>query len=43
VFRPINRIAIEKIQAGGEGVIEKIFPEIVCGLELHPVLIFDGG
>jgi hypothetical protein len=39
----ITRIAIEKMRAGGEGVIKKNFPEIDCGLELHLVLIFDGG
>jgi hypothetical protein len=39
----INRIAIEKLRAGGEGVIEIFFPEVGCGLELHLVLIFDGG
>jgi hypothetical protein len=38
-FWPIDRIAIEKFTAGGEGSIEKNFPEIDCGAGLikeHP-------
>jgi hypothetical protein len=34
--RLINRIAIEKFQAGTEGSIEKLFPEIDCDSKNDP-------